>query len=235
MKFKRQAFTLVEILVVIVIVAILASLLLAVFSRVREQSRKTTCASNLKQIGLAFLQYAQDNSETFPPAFQGYTGKPFDRIQPYIRNTQILACPSDVGDYGPNPDPLYKREANNFTSYSYNSGVSAGPTSFCMLPQNSTPPKGVDKLNLSQVKSPTRVALVLETSGIYPWSWHENFAPLRNNARSNVCFVDGHVKFIKIFHDDTNFPEFTDFAACYDPPGTANQTSAYEYQWSAAP
>jgi prepilin-type N-terminal cleavage/methylation domain-containing protein len=62
----KRAFTLIELLVVIAIIAILAAILFPVFARAREQARKTTCLSNLKQIGTAALMYVQDYDETFP-------------------------------------------------------------------------------------------------------------------------------------------------------------------------
>jgi prepilin-type N-terminal cleavage/methylation domain-containing protein len=57
---RRRAFTLIELLVVIAIIAILAAILFPVFARAREQARKTSCLSNMKQLGLGFLMYAQD-------------------------------------------------------------------------------------------------------------------------------------------------------------------------------
>ena len=63
---KRFAFTLIELLVVIAIIAILAAILFPVFGRARENARKTSCLSNLKQIGLGMMQYTQDYDDTYP-------------------------------------------------------------------------------------------------------------------------------------------------------------------------
>jgi prepilin-type N-terminal cleavage/methylation domain-containing protein len=70
---RRHGFTLIELLVVIAIIAILAAILFPVFARAREAARKATCLSNLKQIGLACLMYAQDYDEVLP-AVSGMTG-----------------------------------------------------------------------------------------------------------------------------------------------------------------
>src|ERR1035438_4503034 len=65
-------FTLIELLVVIAIIAIIAAILFPVFARVREKARQTTCLSNLRQIDLAWQQYAQDYDETACPAYYFY-------------------------------------------------------------------------------------------------------------------------------------------------------------------
>src|SRR6266581_8496416 len=64
---SRRGFTLIELLVVIAIIAILAAILFPVFAQARESARQTTCLSNLKQIALAGMMYAQDYDETFVP------------------------------------------------------------------------------------------------------------------------------------------------------------------------
>ncbi len=63
----RRGFTLIELLVVIAIIAILAAILFPVFARARENARRTSCVSNVKQIGLAWMMYVQDYDETYPP------------------------------------------------------------------------------------------------------------------------------------------------------------------------
>ena len=65
---SRRAFTLIELLVVIAIIALLAAILFPVFARARENARRSSCGSNMKQMGLAVQQYSQDYDERFPRA-----------------------------------------------------------------------------------------------------------------------------------------------------------------------
>jgi prepilin-type N-terminal cleavage/methylation domain-containing protein/prepilin-type processing-associated H-X9-DG protein len=95
---KRRGFTLIELLVVIAIIAILAAILFPVFSRAREQARKSNCLSNLKQMGSAIMMYSQDWDETLPlgtPGCIAPTAKQWwAAIYPYTKNASILHCPS---------------------------------------------------------------------------------------------------------------------------------------------
>lgn len=97
---RPQGFTLIELLVVIAIIAILASILFPVFARARENARRSSCQSNLKQIGLGILQYSQDFDEHFPLAWEGQwnvaTVTVVNEINPYVKSSQIWRCPSQA-------------------------------------------------------------------------------------------------------------------------------------------
>lgn len=225
---SRRAFTLIELLVVIAIIALLAAILFPVFARARENARRSSCASNLRQIGLSVLQYAQDNDEHMPPFFgtntyvdaQGNTlaaslcfGGFRTLVEPYVKNTQVFVCPSDTGTHSI-PTPYAKKPAWNFSSYGFNGYASS-------------PGQGIAGKNLAAIDPVSKVVLSAEATGFEGFSWHQSGPPdtAFNNARSNVAFVDGHVKFIKIFYDVSS----GSIAAQFDPPAGAG----YEYQWSA--
>ncbi|MEN6641830.1 MAG: DUF1559 domain-containing protein [Armatimonadia bacterium] len=98
----RKGFTLIELLVVIAIIAILAAILFPVFAKAREKARQSSCLSNVKQITLGMLQYAQDYDERLILAAMYWGAPPNDywtwmyEMQPYVKNAQIFSCPSSV-------------------------------------------------------------------------------------------------------------------------------------------
>nr|WP_301002542.1 DUF1559 domain-containing protein [Capsulimonas corticalis] len=65
------------------------------FAKVREKARQTSCASNLKQLGLAFMQYTQDNDETLPSDSQHYGQGWAGKMYPYVKSTGVYGCPDD--------------------------------------------------------------------------------------------------------------------------------------------
>ena len=95
---KKSAFTLVELLVVIEIIAILAAILFPAFARARENARRSSCQSNLKQIGLSLEMYRQDYLGRFLPSGQADDTCPRARLEIYTKSTQIWVCPSETND-----------------------------------------------------------------------------------------------------------------------------------------
>lgn len=102
---ENMGFTLIELLVVIAIIAILAAILFPVFAQAREKARSASCSSNLKQISLGLLMYAQDYDEWMPPSecwncgngdnLNPYT-RWFGRMESYVKNKQLYTCPTNV-------------------------------------------------------------------------------------------------------------------------------------------
>ncbi|MBC8138456.1 MAG: DUF1559 domain-containing protein [Fibrella sp.] len=130
-KTASGGFTLIELLVVIAIIAVLAAILFPVFARAREKARQTACLNNLKQLGLALLQYTQDYDEYTPnrhynsPGFVGdeYLGTPAPLLEPYIKTRAVFICPTKQRG-APDPlnatDPVTGATGLHQQSYAYN-------------------------------------------------------------------------------------------------------------------
>jgi prepilin-type processing-associated H-X9-DG protein len=184
-------------LVVIAIIAILAAILFPVFGRARENARRSSCQSNLKQIGLGLLQYTQDYDETYMVDWDGARSYK-QSIQPYLKSGQLWACPSN-----PANSQITFPAANGYPaivrSYAVNPRV--------VLPSWSTP-NGLGRgLAMSFVNNPSQKIVLADNT----YEWHimysDHLAPARNDIRDNgfaghlgtmTClFIDGHVKSMK--------------------------------------
>ena len=135
---RRKGFTLIELLVVIAIIAILAAILFPVFARARENARRASCSSNLKQIGLGLMQYTQDYDEAYPQVVSNggdYKGW-LQFINPYIKSYQLFQCPSESN--APPGEPLHAYWPNktqglaaaDHTDYFYNRFAGDPPGNF---------------------------------------------------------------------------------------------------------
>ncbi len=123
-----RAFTLVELLVVIAIISVLAAILFPVFASAREKARQITCASNVRQLGLGFLQYQQDNDEDLPDGIYpsqavSYNGLIWaGPIYPYVKSPGVFACPDDP--VSPRTVTLAGASVTLYpVSYAYNSNL----------------------------------------------------------------------------------------------------------------
>jgi prepilin-type N-terminal cleavage/methylation domain-containing protein/prepilin-type processing-associated H-X9-DG protein len=189
--FSRQrGFTLIELLVVIAIIAILAAILFPVFARARENARRASCQSNLKQIGLGLAQYTQDYDEAFPLRDAGGTvGNWGQLLQPYIKSTQLFKCPSN-------------QNANTMTSGSSVAGVAAIPAGYGI---NGRAGGGNWGIPLAAIQSPATKIVVGEGIENYTDVMHPNWTSGEIGSRvwsghlstANYLFFDGHVKALR--------------------------------------
>jgi len=207
-KSSRKAFTLIELLVVIAIIAILAAILFPVFARARENARRASCQSNLKQIGLGILMYAQDYDEKLPrsntPTVSGSVypngtiGSNFlwyHQIYPYVKSTQLFICPSTnstwTGGYS---------MSSGFMPYGYNTNLSSGP-SLAALPQVAITPAVADS-TYYLMNADTYCTSGTISGNYTPECTAANSKVNENNDPPdprhldsfNMVFADGHVK-----------------------------------------
>jgi prepilin-type N-terminal cleavage/methylation domain-containing protein/prepilin-type processing-associated H-X9-DG protein len=247
-----EGFTLVELLVVIAIIAILAALLLPVFSKARDKARQSVCISNLKQIDLGIHLYLDDQNNGSPgntnathSPFVNWTGYR-ELINDYIGikgvsspHDKVFACPADTfyygmsrNDHGYVPQPLHDQSNYVYTSYAYNAGqfstrarTNATATGSSYVPAT-TNNFGIAGQKLDSVRQPMRTVLIAEIPAFAPYSWHDPRRPLSTDNST--------------FNDSKNMVGFVDghvsfIKMYYDGKKTAwayNPPAGYDYQWS---
>ncbi|MBP8955371.1 MAG: DUF1559 domain-containing protein [Armatimonadetes bacterium] len=195
----RRGFTLIELLVVIAIIAILAAILFPVFARAREKARQTACLSNLKQIGLGAMMYSQDYDEMIMPGYMcsrangsfGWWYEANGRIQPYVKNIQLIKCPSDptanfgyginynLYNGGPNPgDGCYSAGGRAMSKITKPAEVGSFADSYlnCSYPGNRRGHWGTD---------PAGATLCGRVE-------------CRHNNGANIAYCDGHAKWAQM-------------------------------------
>jgi prepilin-type processing-associated H-X9-DG protein len=199
---KRSGFTLIEILIILVIIAQLTAILLLVFSRVRDSARRVTCASNLKQIGLAINMYAADNDDYYPHR-KDYSA-PFcawaDRLQPYVKETALFECPSTRKlSYIPGCPPASPTEIDDVgqhVEYDGSYDMNLLIRSAIAFPHEATFSHPVDTISVLDGGGQMIFSFDNDMSTLEGVE-HAGLKPPRHFRGYNVLFVDGHVKWMK--------------------------------------
>lgn len=213
----KKGFTLIELLVVIAIISILAAILFPVFARARENARRASCMSNLKQIGIGVMMYTQDFDEKLPNAVAcgsqmletgvltnqgvstscasvGYLHLWWHMIYPYVRSTQVFICPSSGTTWTGNYFPTSPK--GSYASYGYNQNIYN--LSLSAIPQVAITPFILDTTYyLANAYSTCTTASALSSTEICSsfTSGHNADPPNPIHLDTfNMLFVDGHVK-----------------------------------------
>ncbi len=214
----RSAFTLIELLVVIAIISLLAAILFPVFGRACENARRSSCLSNLKQIGMGVMQYVQDYDEHYLATHWELDGNPLGyqtradergwsyNLQPYLKSTQVFQCPSEkTPPLAPSAiSDTTGQTSTGYTDYVYNrlmgqisatnsAGVSAsvlaGASNTVMLCEYNGTASGYSLSGGGLTPPENRAFLPPDASGVGPG--------LRHLEGINLLFADAHAKWFK--------------------------------------
>jgi len=245
----RNAFTLIEVLVVIAIIAVLMLILATPISDTKRKSKAVFCMNNLKQITLGIHLYLDDQLNN-SPGNTNAARSPFLNWTEYRKligdhvglktasspEDRLFACPADTFFYdmsgshrGFVQEPLHTQTNQVFTSYAYNAGmVTTRPTtnSQGMIVPGTTNFYGIAGMRLESIAHPARTVLIAEAPAYAPYSWHQPKKPFSmqnskfNDSKNIVGFADGHVRYLNMHYDGKNF------AWASNPP------AKYDYQWS---
>ena len=185
---RRPAFTLIELLVVIAIIAILAAILFPVFARARENARKITCVSNLRQLGTSVLMYAQDYDESLPNNFAGKKDTNLwsdlagsGLMVPYLKNKQIWFCPSDTPH-------TYSNQTYDYSYCLYNNTADVNKHAY---------PSTMQSHSLAEAAFPTQKVVFWEVTAYHGnrayVAYDLSFKGMRGDL-SNMTMLDGHTR-----------------------------------------
>jgi len=230
-KSVKRGFTLIELLVVIAIIAILAAILFPVFARARENARRASCQSNLKQIALGIVMYKQDYDARYPTYYGGHASATTvtasnsygwaDAMQPYLKSTQIFQCPSESSGPGPanattpslSPDPSQA----GYTDYWLNLMASGQSDSSFNSPSTTVLlGDGSSSTSLYYVYGNPTSNYTGTTGGQYACTTpvtslssaekaYLGSGAHRHLTGTNVAYADGHVKWEKGVSDTSSY------------------------------
>lgn len=200
---KTRAFTLIELLVVIAIIAVLAAILMPVFSSAKQAALRITCLSNQKQLGLAWQMYAGENGERACPSYYFSPDRQIEYawdftlsagtvspglLEPYVNERRLVSCPVFFGNPWNRP----------YTGYAYNATYIGGDPPVYRFPTA-----------LASIAAPSRTALFADGGYGNPVN-AQNYlrAPsdplflagkvhFRHTQSAVVVQVDGHVSLAK--------------------------------------
>jgi len=204
---SRRGFTLIELLVVIAIIAILAAILFPVFAKAREKARQSSCLSNVKQLGLAVLSYAQDYDERTPMRWSGpaaphtapgatatctyYTWP--EMILPYCKSEQIFQCPSK--QWGQPFSGMQMATAYNWSSLAGDARAGAAMGTFQTPAEMIMLYDGTGEWDT--YPNPTELGYMISGGPASGWANAARIALVRrHNEGANCCFLDGHAKWM---------------------------------------